>query len=93
MTRIRYTRLLVHLIIDNLAVGVEGGKDSSGLLPCSGGASVVYVCYRFGVRRFRSIQKFNGDDFAFRILVFRVTCTNIFLAVINNFVTSPIEER
>jgi hypothetical protein len=32
---------------------------------------LVHVCYKFGDRRFRSIQGFKGDDFGFGVLVLR----------------------
>jgi hypothetical protein len=51
--RIRYTHLLVHL--------ADGDLTWSQLL-LSGGSRPVYVCYKFDVRSFRSIQGFNGDD-------------------------------
>ena len=41
-----------------------------------GGSHFVNVCDRFGVRRFRLIQWFNGVDFGSRTLVFKGMCTN-----------------
>jgi hypothetical protein len=64
----------------NLAGGVDEGGDSSGhringvvdLVQ----SSSVYACYIFGVKSFKSIEEFNGDDFGFVALVLRDTCTN-----------------
>jgi hypothetical protein len=73
-TRIRYTRLLVLLIGNNLVDGVEEDGDSSGRRFHGVMNLVYYTCYRLGVRSFRWIQGFNGDDFSSRALVLRSTC-------------------
>jgi hypothetical protein len=39
--------------------------------------SLVYVCYRIGVRRFESTKGFNGNEFSSRALVLRGTCMKI----------------
>lgn len=49
------------------------------------------LCYRFGVRSFRSIQGFNGDDFGSRALILIGTCD--FPTVINNVSLAPVRER
>jgi hypothetical protein len=33
--------------------------------PMDGGSHSAYMSYRFGVRRFRSIQKLNGENVSF----------------------------
>jgi hypothetical protein len=61
LTRIRYTRLLVHLVDGYLAGAVEKGEEYFGRRSHAVVDIVQSVCYMFGVRIFRSIQEFYGQ--------------------------------
>lgn len=80
--RIWYTSLLLLIISGDLAGCIEeGGKSSESLLSLSSGSHSIYACHMFGVRRFRSIQEINGDDFGSGAPVLRATCNNDIVVV------------
>ena len=75
-----FLRFLVHLVKGDLTGVVEEGCESSGHFSL-GVLDLLLstcTCYNFGVRRFKAIQGFNGDNFSSRVLVFRGTFRKTF---------------